>query len=162
MTPLRQRMMEDIQTRNLSANTQVSYVLQVSQFARYFSRSPAELSAEDVRTYQVYLTNEKKLAPSSITIAISAIRFLYKVTLKKDWNLADAIPTCKAPQKLPTVLSPEEVRQFLDCVASTKHRAILTTCYGAGLRITEAVHLKPDAIDSKRMVLKVEQGKGQC
>jgi site-specific recombinase XerD len=114
-----------------------------------------------VRTYQVYLTNEKKLAPSSITIAISAIRFLYKVTLKRDWNLADAIPTCKAPQKLPTVLSPEEVRQFLDSVTSTKHRAILTTCYGAGLRITEAVHLKPDAIDSKRMVLKVEQGKGQ-
>ncbi len=161
MTPLRQRMMEDMQIRNLSANTQAAYVLQVSQFARHFSKSPAELSAEDVRTYQVYLTNEKKLAPSSITIAISAIRFLYKVTLKRDWNLADAIPTCKAPQKLPTVLSPEEVRQFLDSVTSTKHRAILTTCYGAGLRITEAVHLKPDAIDSKRMVLKVEQGKGQ-
>lgn len=161
MTPLRQRMMEDMQIRNLSANTQASYVLQVSQFARHFSRSPIELSPGDVRTYQVYLMNEKKLAPSSITIAISAIRFLYKVTLKKDWNLAEAIPTCKTPQKLPTILSPDEVRQFLGCVTSTKHRAILTTCYGAGLRITEAVQLKPDAIDSKRMVLKVEQGKGQ-
>jgi len=161
MTPLRQRMMEDMQIRNLSANTQASYLLQVSQFARHFAKSPAELSVEDVRTYQVYLTNEKKLAPSSITIANSAIRFLYKVTLKKDWNLADAIPTCRATRKLPTVLSPGEVRQFLDCVTSAKHRAILTTCYGAGLRITEAVHLKPDAIDSKRMVLKVEQGKGQ-
>src|SRR5260370_1964469 len=161
MTPLRQRMMEDMQIRNLSANTQASYVLQVSQFARHFAKSPADLSAENVRTYQVYLTNEKKLAPGSISIAISAIRFLYRVTLKKDWNLDEAIPTCKAPQKLPTILSPEEVRQFLDCVTSIKHRAILTTCYGAGLRISEAVHLKPDAIDSQRMVLKVEQGKGQ-
>ena len=161
MTPLRQRMIEDMQIRNLSANTQASYVLQVSQFARHFSKSPIELSTEDVRTYQIYLLNEKKLAPSSVSIAISAIRFLYKVTLKKNWNLADAIPTCKVPQKLPTVLSPEEVQQFLDCVTSIKHRAILTTCYGAGLRIPEAVHLKPGAIDSQRMVLKVEQGKGQ-
>jgi integrase/recombinase XerD len=161
MTALRQRMTEDMQIRNLSANTQASYVLQVSQFARHFSRSPTELSAEDVRTYQVYLMNEKKLSPSSITIAISAIRFLYKVTLKKDWNLDEAIPTCKKPLKLPTILSPDEVRRFLGCVTSIKHRAILTTCYGAGLRITEAVQLKPAAIDSKRMVLKVEQGKGQ-
>ena len=105
--------------------------------------------------------NEKKLSPSSITIAISAIRFLYKVTLKKDWNLDEAIPTWKKPLKLPTILSPDEVRRFLGCVTSIKHRAILTTCYGAGLRITEAVQLKPEAIDSKRMVLKVEQGKGQ-
>lgn len=161
MTALRQRMTEDMQIRNLSANTQASYVLQVSQFARHFSRSPTELSAEDVRTYQVYLMNEKKLSPSSITIAISAIRFLYKNTLKKDWNLDEAIPTCKKPLKLPTILSSDEVRRFLGCVTSIKHRAILTTCYGAGLRITEAVQLKPAAIDSKRMVLKVEQGKGQ-
>jgi site-specific recombinase XerD len=104
--------------------------------------------------------NEKKLSPSSITIAISAIRFLYKVTLKKDWNLDEAIPTCKKPLKLPTILSQDEVRRFLGCVTSIKHRAILTS-YGAGLRITEAVQLKPAAIDSKRMVLKVEQGKGQ-
>ncbi len=161
MTPLRQRMMEDMQIRNLSANTQASYVLQVSQFARYFGKSPMALSEEDIRTYQVYLMNEKKLAPGSICIAISAIRFLYKVTLRKEWNFAEVIPTCKAPQKLPTILAPEEVRHFLDCITSIKHRTILTTCYGAGLRISEAVHLKPDAIDSQRMILKVEQGKGQ-
>jgi integrase/recombinase XerD len=161
MTPLRQRMIEDMRIRNLSPHTQAAYVQQVSRFARYFGRSPAQLCPEDIRTYQVHLTEEKKLAPGSILIAVSAIRFLYKVTLKKDWALDEAIPTCKKPQKLPTILSPEEVLQFLDCVHSIKHRAILTVCYAAGLRISEAIQLKPAAIDSKRMVIRVEQGKGQ-
>ncbi len=119
------------------------------------------MGREDIRAYQVYLTNEKKLAPGSILIAVAALRFLYKVTLKKDWTFEDVIPTPKKPQKLPVVLSPEEVLQFLGCVESPKHRAILTTCYAAGLRISEAVHLKPTAIDSQRMVIRVEQGKGQ-
>jgi integrase/recombinase XerD len=161
MTPLRQRMLEDMQIRNLSPHTQASYVQQVSQFARHFSKSPAELGPEDIRTYQVYLTNERKLAPESVLIAVSAIRFLYKVTLKKDWVFEQAIPTCKKPQKLPTILSPAEVLQLLACVRTAKQRAILTTCYAAGLRVSEAVHLKPTAIDSKRMVIRVEQGKGQ-
>ena len=119
------------------------------------------MGPEDIRTYQVFLTNEKKLAPSSVLITVSALRFLYKVSLKKDWSFEDMIPTAKKPQKLPVVLSPEEVLQFLGCVGSTKHRAILTTCYAAGLRISEAVHLKPTDIDSQRMVIRVEQGKGQ-
>ena len=91
--------------------------------------------------YQVYLTNEKKLAPSSILIAIAALRFLYKVTLHKDWRLEEIIPAPKKPQKLPIVLSPEEVLQFLilSCVQSFKHRTILTICYAAGLRISEAM-----------------------
>ena len=161
MTPLRQRMIEDMQIRNLSPHTQDSYVQQISQFARYFGKSPAELLPEDIRTYQVYLTNEKRLASSSILIAVSAIRFLFKVTLKREWDLGEVVPTCKKPQKLPTILSPEEVVQFLDCVPGIKHRMILTTCYAAGLRISEAVRLKPHAIDSKRMVIRVEQGKGQ-
>ncbi len=161
MTPLRQRMIEDMQIRNLSPHTQDSYLQQVSQFARHFGKSPLELSPEDIRIYQVYLTNERKLAPSSILIAVSAIRFLYKVTLKRDWVLEEAIPTCKKPQTLPAVLSPEEVLKLLDCVQSIKQRAILTACYAAGLRISEAVHLKPTAIDSQRMVIRVEQGKGQ-
>src|SRR4051794_13126047 len=122
MTPLRQRMLEDMQIRNLSPHTQASYVQQVSQFARHFGKSPVELGPADIRTYQVYLTNENKLAASSILIAISAIRFLYKVTLKTDWPLEEVIPTCKKPQKLPTILSPEEVAQFLGCVQSIKHR----------------------------------------
>jgi site-specific recombinase XerD len=130
-------------------------------FARHFSRSPEVLGPEEIRTYQVYLTNEKRLATSSILIAISALRFLYKVTLRKNWTFEEIIPAPKKPQKLPIVLSPEEVIQFLTCIASIKHRVILTTCYAAGLRISEAICLRPPAVDSKRMVLRVEQGKGQ-
>jgi len=161
MTPLRQRMTEDMQVRNLALNTQTSYLQQVSLFARYFKKSPEALGPEEIRTYQVYLTNERKLAPGSILIAIAALRFLYKVSLKKDWIFEDVIPAPKKPQKLPVVLIPEEVLHFLNCVGGTMHRAILTTCYAAGLRISEVVHLKPTHIDSQRMVIRVEQGKGQ-
>ena len=161
MTSLRQRMVEDMQIRNLSVHTQASYVQQVSLFARHFNKSPELLGPEDIRDYQVYLTNERELATSSILIAISALRFLYKVTLKRNWPFDEVIPAPKKPQRLPIVLSPQEVIQFLDCIASRKHRAILTTCYAAGLRISEAVALTLPAIDSKRMVLRVEQGKGK-
>jgi len=161
MTTLRQRMTEDMQVRNLAVNTQRSYVEQVSRFARHFGQSPEMLGPDDIRTYQVYLTNEKRLSPGSITIAVSALRFLYKVTLKKAWPFDDVIPAPKKPQILPVVLSPEEVVQFLECVHNPKHRTILTICYAAGLRISEAVRLAIPAIDSQRMVLRVEQGKGQ-
>lgn len=161
MTPLRQRMTEDMQVRNLALNTQTSYVQQVSLFARYFNKSPEQLGSEDIRAYQVYLTNERKLAPGSVLIAVAALRFLYKVSLKKDWPFADVIPAPKKPQALPVVLSPEEVLQFLGCVRGIKHRAILSTCYAAGLRISEAVCLLPTDIDSQRMVVRVQQGKGQ-
>jgi integrase/recombinase XerD len=160
MTPLRQRMLEDMRIRNLAINTQEAYVQQVSLFARYFNQSPERLGPEQIRAYQVYLTTEKKLAPGSILIAVSALRFLYKVTLKKDWIFDAIIPAPQKPQTLPVVLSPEEVLQFLACVASRKHRAILTTCYGAGLRVSECIALTVPAIDSKRMVVRVEQGKG--
>ena len=161
MTSLRQRMTEDMQVRNLALNTQTCYVQQVSLFARHFDKSPEQLGPEGIRAYQVYLTNEKKLAPGSVLIAVAALRFLYKVSLKKDWSFEDVIPAPKKPQKLPVVLSPEEVLHFLGCVGSTKHRAILTTCYAAGLRISEAICLRPTDIDSKRMVIRVDQGKGQ-
>src|SRR6202167_3044822 len=161
MTPLRQRMTEDMQVRNLALNTQMSYVQQVSLFARHFDKSPEQLGPEDIRAYQVYLTNEKKLAPGSVLIAVAALRFLYKVSLKKNWKFEDVIPALKKPQKLPVVLSPEEVLHFLECIGSTKHRAILTTCYAAGLRISEAVRLQFTDIDSQRMVIRVDQGKGQ-
>lgn len=161
MTSLRQRMTEDMQVRNLALNTQECYVQQVSLFARYFGQSPEQLGPAEIRTYQVYLTNEKKLATGSILIAAAALRFLYKVSLKKDWSWEDVIPVPKKPQTLPIVLSPEEVLRFLDCVGSTKHRAILTTCYATGLRISEAVRLTAPNIDSQRMVIRVDQGKGQ-
>jgi len=119
------------------------------------------LGPEHIRTYQIYLTNEKKLAPASIHIAIAALRFFYKVTLKKDWIFQEVLPLPKKPQKLPLILSPEEVLHFLPCVHQLNHRVILTTCYAAGVRISEAVRLKAPAIDSQRMVIRVEQGKGQ-
>src|SRR5262249_17022970 len=161
MTPLRRRMTEDMQLRNFSPHTQNSYVQQVSLFARHFSKSPEGLGPDEIRSYQVYLTNERKLAPSSILIAIAALRFLYKVTLHKDWSLEEIIPAPKRPQKLPIVMSPEEVLQFLSCVQSIKHRTILTICYARGLRISEAISLKVADIDSKRMVIRIERGKGQ-
>lgn len=161
MTALRQRMLEDMQIRNLSPLTQRAYVEHVSRFARHFGRSPAVLGPEEIRTYQVYLTNEKKLAPSTIIIAVAALRFLYTVTLQKPWSVEAVIPAPKQPQTLPVVLSPAEVVQFLDSVKTPQHRTILTTCYAAGLRISEAVHLTIATIDSQRMVLRVEQGKGQ-
>jgi integrase/recombinase XerD len=161
MTTLRRRMIEDMQVRNLSLHTQDTYVQQVSLFARHFHRSPELLGPEEVRSYQVYLTNERKLAPSSVSIAIAALRFLYKITLHKDWSLEEVIPTPKMPQKLPIVLSPEEVLRFLGSVWSIKHRTILTICYAAGLRVSEAICLKVTDIDSQRMVIRVEQGKGR-
>jgi integrase/recombinase XerD len=161
MTPLRRRIIEDMQVRNLSPLTQRSYVHHVSLLARHFGKSPERLGPEEIRSYQVYLTNEKKLAPNTILIAVAALRFLYKVTLHRDWAVEQILPAPKKPQKLPVVLSPEEVLQFLDCVDSIKHRTILTICYGAGLRISEAVALKPTDIDSQRMVMRIEQGKGQ-
>jgi len=147
MTKLRQRMTEDMQVRNLALNTQRVYLEQVSRFARHFNKSPEQLGPEEIRAYQVYLTNEKKLAPSSVLIAVAALRFLYKVSLKREWAFDEVIPAPKKPQKLPVVLSPEEVREFLPCVGNAKHRTILTTCYAAGLRIFEAVRLKPTDID---------------
>ena len=160
MTPLRQRMIEDMQVRNLSPRTQETYLLQVSLFARHFGRSPDRLGPEQIRAYQLHLTNQKKLASSSILLAVAALRFLYHVTLQKTWNLRDMIPAPRKPQKLPVVLSPEEVRRFLSCAGDIKENAILTTCYAAGLRVSEALRLKPTDIDSQRMVLRVEQGKG--
>jgi integrase/recombinase XerD len=137
MTTLRRRMTEDMQVRNLSSHTQATYAQQVSLFARHFNQSPELLGPEEIRSYQVYLTNEKKLSPGSILIAVAALRFLYKITLQKDWSLEEVIPAPKKPEKLPVVLSPEEVLQFLGCIPNIKHRTILTTCYAAGLRISE-------------------------
>ena len=160
-TSLRQRMTEDMQIRNLSPLTQSSYVQQVSMFARYLDRSPAVLELEDIRDYQLYLTNQKKLDASSIKVAVSAIRFLYRVTLGRPWDFDEAIPSPKKWRTLPIIFSPEEVVHFLGSVTNIKQRTILTTCYAAGLRISEAVHLMPKAVDRQRMVIRIEQGKGR-
>ena len=161
MTSLRQRMLEDMQVRRLSPFTQRTYVETVARFARYFDRSPERLGPEQIRAYQVYLATERGLATSSLLVAVAALRFLYRVTLQKRWSFDDLIPAPKKPQSLPVVLSPQEVVRFLDAVKAAKHHAILTTCYAAGLRISEAIGLTVSAIDSERMVLRIAKGKGQ-
>ncbi|WP_041645857.1 tyrosine-type recombinase/integrase [Aromatoleum aromaticum] len=160
MTPLRQRMLEDMGVRNLAPNTQSAYLKQVSAYARYFDCSPDELGPEQVRAYQVYLTQTRKLTPSTVSVATGALRFLYKVTLKRAWAVEE-IPMPKRSFKLPVVLSREEVSQFLASVDHLMHRTILMTAYAAGLRVSEATHLKVSDIDSQRMVLRVDQGKGR-
>ncbi len=161
MTVLRQRMTEDMLLRNLSPETQRAYIGQISLLARYFRKSPDLLIPDEIRAYHLYMAQEKHLSASSILVAIAAIRFLYKVTLKRDWNVEEVIPTCRKPQKLPIILSQEEVSRFLGAIENLKHRVVLTVCYAAGLRISEAVHLTPRAIDSQRMVIRVEAGKGR-
>jgi integrase/recombinase XerD len=160
MASLRKRMTEDMRVRNFALNTQSCYLRQVSLFARYFNKSPELLGPAEIRRYQIYLVQEKKLAPASIQTAVAALRFLYHHTLHKNWNIDEVLPSPKAPQKLPVVLSPEEVQKFLGCVQHVRNRTVLTVCYAAGLRVSEAVHLKLGDIDSQRMVIRVEQGKG--
>jgi integrase/recombinase XerD len=161
MTPLRLRMIENMEIRNLAPLTQKAYVEQVSRFARHFGRSPEHLGPDEIRLWLLHLTRDKQLSASSMSVAVSALRFCYMVTLGRTWTIETDIPTQRQPKKLPTVLSPEEVAAFLDAVKSVKQRVILTVCYAAGLRVSEAVHLKPAAIDSQRMVIRVEAGKGR-
>ena len=161
MSPLRRRMIEDMQIRNLAPHTLRAYVEQVVRFARHFRKSPEHLGPTEIRTYLLYLAHDKHLAASSIIVAVSALRFFYTVTLKRSWIVKDDIPTGRQAKKLPVVLSQDEVARFLAAVDNLKHRVILTICYATGLRISEAVRLTPAAIDSQRMVIRVEQGKGR-
>lgn len=160
MTPLRQRMFEDMQLRNLTPQTQRNYVHHVANFAKYFGKSPEILDIEAVRQYQLYLLNERKLSPETINQYISSVKFLYLTTLEMPWT-DEYFPHVRRPHKLPIVLSQEEVLAFFDHVPSLKYRAALMTSYGAGLRVSEAVALKVADIDSPRMLIRVAQGKGQ-
>ena len=159
MTPLRQRMIDDMQLRNLAASTQRQYIAYVAGFAKYFGKSPAELDIEAVRQYQLYLLNERKLSPESVNQYISAVPFLSCSTLEMPWT-SECFPRAHRHHKLPIVLSQEEVLAFFDHIPSLKYRAALMVCYGAGLRISEAVALRVSDIDSQRGLLRVEQGKG--
>jgi integrase/recombinase XerD len=160
MTPLRQRMIEDMQLRNLAPATQRNYIAHVASFARFFGRSPEALDQEAVREYLLYLLNDRKMSPEGVNQQVSALKFLYLTTLEMPWNEVD-FPRAKRPHRLPVVLSHEEVVQFFDHVPSIRYRAALMICYGAGLRVSEAVAVKVSDIDSKRMLLRVEQGKGR-
>jgi integrase/recombinase XerD len=161
MTPLRRRMIEDMQIRNLALNTQDTYVEQVERFARHFRQSPERLGPPEIRAWQLHLAQDRHLAASSIAVAVAALRFLYVVTLRRPWDVKDEIPVGRQSKPLPEVLSPEEVATFLSEVKILKQRVILTVCYAAGLRVSEAIALTPGAIDSQRMVIRVEAGKGR-
>ena len=158
MSPLRRRMIEDMTVRNLSPATQQSYLYAVAKFSRHFARSPDRLGLEDVRAYQLHLIAQQR-SWSHINQAVCALRFFYGVTLGRSEALA-GIVAAREPQKLPVVLSADEIVQFLEAVPGLRNRAALTTAYGAGLRVGEVARLTLSAIDSRRMLIRIEQGKG--
>jgi site-specific recombinase XerD len=158
MSPLRRRMIEDMTIRNLSPATQQSYLHAVSKFSQYFGCSPDRLGLEDVRAFQVHLAS-KGVSWGSLNQAVCALRFFYGVTLGQA-TVPERIPYAREPRKLPTVLSADEVVQFLESVSSLKARVALTTAYAAGLRVSEVAALKVGDVDSGRMVMRIEHGKG--
>lgn len=159
MTILRQRMTEDMQLRGLAPQTQRGYIAHVAAYARYFGTCPSKLDTEAIRQYILYLINEKKMSPEGVNQQVSALKFFYLTTLEMPWSNAD-FPRVKRQHKLPVVLSQEELIVFFDHIPGLKNRAALMVCYGAGLRISEAVALKVKDIDASRMLLRVENGKG--
>jgi site-specific recombinase XerD len=153
-------MQEELQRRNYSESTTVCYLRHVAEFAQHFGRSPAHLGAEEIKQFQLYLVQEKKVAWATYIQATAALRFLYVKTLGQSF-MAEKIPYPKRPKHLPTVLSQEEIERLLNAVRSLKHRALLMTLYGAGLRVSEVCRLTIDDIDSSRMVIHVRQAKGK-
>lgn len=160
MTPLRRRMMEDMCVRNLSPVTQRCYLQQVTRFANHFGKSPERLGPEQVRAYQVYLIHQKEASVSLLVQAVCALRFLYQVSLRKSWPI-HYIPFPKKPRTLPVILSPQEMADFLAAIHNDKYRAATTTAYAGGLRISELMRLRVSDIDSHRMLIRIQQGKGQ-
>lgn len=158
ITPLRRRMIDDMTLRNLSPATQQSYIYAAAKFSRFFGRSPKELGAEEVRTYQLHLVKQGR-SWSHINQVSCALRFLFGVTLDRI-DVSVRIVSGKEPRKLPIILSAEQVVQFLEAVPGLRNRVALSTAYGAGLRVSEVCALKIADIDSNRMLLRVEQGKG--
>jgi integrase/recombinase XerD len=160
MTPLRRRMIDDMTLRNLAPKTIESYVQRISGFAQYFKTSPEHLGPDHVRAYLLHLVHERRLSWSHYNQVRSALRFLYRVTLKQEWVMQDIV-CAKKPRTLPVVLSLDELTRFFAAITNLKHRAILMTAYAAGLRLSEVTHLRVSDLDSQRMVIRVHQGKGQ-
>src|SRR5436309_10591833 len=156
ITPLRQRMLDDMRLRNLAAGTRRIYVRSVAEFSAFHGRSPDELTLEDVRDYQLHLV-ARGLKATSICQGMSALRFFYAVTLGRPEEAA-RIPLPRKPDPLPAILSREEVARLLTSVADPRMRALLTTIYAAGLRVSEAVALQVGVIDSARMTIRVREG----
>jgi site-specific recombinase XerD len=158
ISPLRRRMIEDMTIRKLAPKTQASYIRAVRNFTIFLGRSPDQASAEDLRGYQLHLASSGVAVPSQ-NATVTALRFFFTVTLARG-EATDRMPFVREPRKLPVVLSPEEVARFLQAAPGLKYQAALSVAYGAGLRATEVISLKIGDIDSTRMVIRVEQGKG--
>src|ERR1700737_4405269 len=158
MSPLRRRMIEDMTIRKFAPKTQHDYLQRVKNFAAYLGRSPDTATPEDVRHYQLHLTASGVGVPT-VNQTVSTLRFFFKVTLGRP-DLVERTTFVREPRKLPVVLSPEEVVRLLDAAPGLKYKAALSVAYGAGLRVSEVVALKVGDIDSKRMIICVEQGKG--
>jgi len=159
VSPLRQRMLDDMALRKLSEKTQTAYIRAVKRFTRFFGQSPDQAGPEDLRRFQKHLVDEG-VSATTINATITGLRFFFEVTLDRREALKKMSPL-RAPQKLPTVLTVDEVKRLLEAAPNLKAQAALSVAYGAGLRASEVVHLKIADIDSQRMVLRVEQGKGQ-
>jgi site-specific recombinase XerD len=153
-------MIEDMQLRNLAPQTQRSYLHHITGLARFYQTSPEHLNLEDLRQYQVYLANECRYSADSVNQFLSAAKFLYGVTLEAPFDTG-CLLRARIPKNAPIILSQQEVALFFDHVPSIRYRAALMVAYGAGLRVSEVVALKVADIDSQRMLLRVEKGKGQ-
>jgi integrase/recombinase XerD len=159
ISPLRRRMIEDMTVRNFVEKTRNDYIRHVKTFAAFLGRPPDTAAPEDLRLFQLHLT-ESGVHPPSINGAVSALRFFFSVTLDRA-EMARHLTFVHEPRRLPIVLSPEEVTRFLEAAPGPKYKAALSAAYGAGLRVSEVVSLKVSDIDSKRMLLRIEQGKGR-
>jgi integrase/recombinase XerD len=157
-SPLRQRMLDDLRMRKLSPATQKAYLKAVEELARYLKRSPDTATAENLRDFQLHLV-DAGTTPAMINNRITGLKFFFRTTVGKPEILALVSPV-REPERLPAVLSPEEVAEVLACAPSLKAQAALSVSYGAGLRASEVVRLKTTDIDSDRMVIRVDQGKG--
>ncbi|MDZ4697860.1 MAG: site-specific integrase [Deltaproteobacteria bacterium] len=160
MTALRQRMIEDMQLRNFSPHTQRAYINAVVMFSKHTGRSPEHLTVDEVRTYLLHLVQKERASWPRYNVARCALQFLYRVTLGRDEKYG-SLPCARVPQRLPTVLSAEELKRLFDATRNLRHRTMLMTTYGAGLRVSELVSLRIGDIDSARMLVHVRQGKGQ-
>jgi site-specific recombinase XerD len=159
MGALRKQMDDDMVVRGMAGRTRETYLSAVAAMAKFYQRSPEQIGEVEVQRYLLHLIRERKLAWSSCNIAVNALKFCYHVTLKHPQAQFE-IPRPRQPQKLPQILAREEVARLLELTLNPKHRALLMTTYGAGLRVSELCHLKVSDIDSARMTIRVEQGKG--
>ncbi len=159
MTPLRQRMLEDMQLRGLAPKTQAAYATAVRQLAEFYDKSPDLISEEELRDYFLYLKNEKKAARSTCTQALCGIKFFYEVTLQREWQTFDLIRPGKE-EKLPVVLAISEVHRILGHLRHPAYRACLSVIYGCGLRLQEGINLQVRDVDSARMQLHIRHAKG--